>query len=784
MLQRLVVHSEKSSMTHSLGNSLSRGGIYLLVTFGGIAALSWEVVWQIKSSLALGVSAKGTALTLAIMMGGMSLGALLTGMALKDRSIVRPVRLYGVLEAVIGVAGLLLAVTFGAVERLDTWAYGEMPGGASFIHIGGIVAILGVPAMCMGATLPVFGLVARQFRTSIAVLYGLNTLGAAAGALIVAFFLIPRFGVTHTSWIIASLNIAVGISTWILGPGEPLAAEPRDEAKLQLQLGPLAEELIVIVTGFATFALEVAWFRSLTAAFRSTTASFAIMIASVLIALGVAARLVPKLKKQNVPLGSLISWAGILILLATPLIERFDLAMSLNLHSVVGGMTPAISVGSSDLSPASIYLLVILRWFLPTLYVVGLPMLLLGVALPWILDSGHSPRRWGKLYALNTLFAIVGSIGAAWVLLPTIGFARTAWLCGALVVVAGVLTAPRQKRNLWGAIGVAALVVAIIFESGVGRTRTQGEIIYGASKPNKILEFFEGPEATISAIEYDNGARALVVDGFLTASQTGAGDARYVDYMSWMGHLPMLLHPAPKNALVICFGTGQTANAVRQENPESLDIVDINPRVFRLAHNFTANEGVLDDARVKPIVMDGRAYMRRTKKIYDIITLEPMPPTFAGVNALYSREFYQLAQERLGPKGVIAQWVPFHLVSAQDGASIVKTFQSVFPNAILWIDPTSTTGILIGTRDDRDDLRTNWPGFKRPGIVRDLSEQAIRKAVLLDRNELRRYGAYGEVISDDNQRLAYGEAVASATVAANLQQENFDLLNRAKQPVH
>jgi hypothetical protein len=274
------------------------------------------------------------------------------------------------------------------------------------------------------------------------------------------------------------------------------------------------------------------------------------------------------------------------------------------------------------------------------------------------------------------------------------------------------------------------------------------------------------------------------VDGFLTASQTGAGDAPNVNYMAWMGHLPMLLHPAPRNALVICFGTGQTANAVRQENPESLDIVDINPRVFKLAHNFTANHGVLSDPRVKPIVMDGRAYMRRTRKIYDIITLEPMPPTFAGVNALYSREFYQLARERLGPEGVIAQWVPFHLVSGQDGASIARTFQSVFPNAILWIDPASTTGILVGTKDDRDALATNWPGFKRPGITRNLTEQAIKRAVLMDRNELRRYGAYGEVISDDNQKLAYGEALASATVADHLQEENFDLLRRAKQSAH
>jgi len=247
-----------------------------------------------------------------------------------------------------------------------------------------------------------------------------------------------------------------------------------------------------------------------------------------------------------------------------------------------------------------------------------------------------------------------------------------------------------------------------------------------------------------------------------------------------MGYLPMLLSPDPRNALVICFGTGQTSNAVRKENPQYLDIVDINPRVFRLAHNFTANEGVLDDPRVSPIVMDGRAYMRRTTKTYDVITLEPMPPTFAGVNALYSQEFYRLARARLSGHGMIAQWVPFHLIGAREGASIAKTFQSVFPNAMLWIDPSSNTGILVGAKNDRGVLGTDWPGLRRVHSVHGLSEQAIRSAVLLDRNGVRAYGAFGEVITDDNQLLAYGDALEQATVAAHLQHASFELLDHVK----
>lgn len=716
----------------------------------GLATLSWEVIWQIKASLALGVSAWGTAITLAVTMGGMSVGSILIGYALRDKFVSRPIRLYGALELIIGVSGLFLGATFQAIENLDTRVYAEMPGNASLVYIFGIVSLLGVPAICMGATFPVFGLIARQFNTSIAVLYGLNTLGAATGVLLAAFFLIPQFGITHSAWIIAALNISVAISTWVFFPGKSVASRQR-EKKIKTEFSPAAESLVVFITGFATFSLEIAWFRSLTATFHSTTDAFAIMLASILLALGIAASLVPLLRKK-VSLGSLITWAGILILLATPLIERF-------------GLISFPYRGSA---------LLVINWFILTFYVVGMPVLLLGTAFPWILDEQHSARKWGMLYALNTLAAIAGALGAAWVLLPAIGFARTAWLTGALVAVTGIIVSPRKRRFAWGIMGILGLLIAVTFESGIGRTSLRGNF------PAKILEFYEGPESTVAAVEYESKRRGLIIDGVQAAVQYGGFQGKSSDrYMAWMGHLPMLLHPDPKTALVICFGTGQTANAVRRENPDSVDIVDINPRVIKLAHNFDTNQNVLGDPKVRVTIMDGRAYMRRTTNFFDVITLEPMPPNFAGVNALYSREFYELARKKMTPNGMIAQWVPFHLVASPYAISIATTFRDVFPNAILWADPVSKTGILLGTADESKELGTDWPGFKRLKMKREFSEAEVREAIVLDRKHLKNYSDRGEVISDDNQLLAYGKAVSLGHVpAAILEKENIDILEQ------
>jgi predicted membrane-bound spermidine synthase len=360
-------------------------------------------------------------------------------------------------------------------------------------------------------------------------------------------------------------------------------------------------------------------------------------------------------------------------------------------------------------------------------------------------------------------------------LLPTVGFAKAAWLAGLLVMATGILITPKQKQLKWAVLCTFSFMAAVFFSSDIGKSRAQGFFANVEKNPATVLAYAEGPQATTSVVEYQDGTRTLLINSASAAGESGKIYRPTTHYLAWMGHLPMLLHPNPKNALVICFGTGQTANAVRKENPQALDLVDVNPDVFKFAHYFRSNENVLHDQRVNALTMDGRAYLRRTSKMYDVITLEPMPPTFEGVNAFYSKEFYELANQRLTAKGVIAQWLPLHMIAPQQAASIAKTFIAIFPNAILWIDPVSRDGILLGTKANDVALESIWPGFTRTVINRNLSLQQIRQGVLLDASRLKKYSAYGEIITDDNQLLAYGKALY---INAGMTKENFRLLNQ------
>lgn len=718
--------------------------IYLLVLFSGMAALSWTVIWQIQSSLALGVSAWGTALTLAVTMAGMCIGALTAGHVLRNKTALNALGIYGILEIFIGLSGLLLLPALQQVEAFDTYSYKTMAGGHFWVHVAGVALSMGFPAICMGATTPVFGLIARTHASSISILYGLNTLGAAVGSIAAAFLIIPWAGVLGATYFIASINILVGICALCIGKKSDLAETRAIETSPEVPLAhkPWHKYLLVFVTGFATLALEVAWFRSFTAAFWSTTAAFSIMLASVLVSLGVAAHLVPLLRKKGFSLAICVTLAGISILLATPLVERFDIFARIN-----------------SVNPAFLFM----NWFFLSFYVTAIPITLLGLALPWVLDSENTARGWAALYGVNTLAAVLGALLAGWLLLPSIGFARTSWIMGAIVLFTGLILSgppPKTKAKLL-LIGVAALTLAMFFESGVGRTRVQLHTSKNNENMPVILDSAEGPDATVSVVEFSKSKeRALIIDGFIATSQNpDQGSTLLVQYMLWMGHLPMLMHPDPRDALVICFGTGQTANALRKENPQSLTIVDINENVYKMADYFKSNERVLQDPRVNSLVMDGRAFLRRTEKKFDVITLEPMPPTFAGVNALYSREFYELAKEKLTENGVIAQWLPFHLVSLYHSASISRSFSEVFPNSILWIDPQSLTGILLGSKDEKTLLGQNFPGLKRNRMVRLLPDEKIGEAVYLDPRGLKKYGEeYGDVITDDNQLLSYGSS--------------------------
>ena len=102
--------------------------------------------------------------------------------------------------------------------------------------------------------------------------------------------------------------------------------------------------------------------------------------------------------------------------------------------------------------------------------------------------------------------------------------------------------------------------------------------------------------------------------------------------MEWMGRLPMLAHPDPQQALVICFGTGRTANAVREEGPAQLDIAEISPAVFGMAQHFEMNRGVLDDPRVRNALLTDPAVSASPTLVFYVLVRQARLEHVEGVD--------------------------------------------------------------------------------------------------------------------------------------------------------
>jgi hypothetical protein len=199
--------------------------------------------------------------------------------------------------------------------------------------------------------------------------------------------------------------------------------------------------------------------------------------------------------------------------------------------------------------------------------------------------------------------------------------------------------------------------------------------------------------------------------------------------MAMMTHVPMLLHPDPRRVLVVCFGTGTTAGTVLVHRGARADVVDLNRTVFDFAPYFRdVNRDVARSPRVRLLADDGRNYLLTSRETYDVITAEPMPPGFAGMASLYSREYYLLARERLNPGGVLVQWLPTHLLSERQSLGILRTVQDVFPETTLW--SFEDTGIVVARRDaavrvDLADLRRR---LHAPELRADLARLGLADA--------------------------------------------------------
>ncbi|WJK07032.1 fused MFS/spermidine synthase [Pseudomonas fluorescens] len=733
----------------------------LLLCISGAAALVYQVLWIKQLSLVVGVEVYAITTGISAFFAGLALGGWLFG-RWADR-LQQPVLLYAGLEVLVAVLGV--GATFAMSVAASPFAWLQN-------HVGLLAWLLpfllvGAPAVLMGGTLPVLvrSLAASPGKAG-GQLYAANTLGAIAGTLLAAFLLIATLGVRGSALAAAMLNLlaAAGALGWQRLRPMPVEAP----VKHHTEKAPDRTALwLYSIAGGVALGYEVVWSQSIVQFMSTRTYAFAVVLATYLggLFLGSAllARRVERIRDPWGVFGLLIAGAGLIALLEIAALGRWLVIAQSQVEIWL------LTQGASELAGMSA------RFAVAALVIVFVPTLLLGAAFPLALrlSVGHERigRDVGAVVAFNTLGGILGVMLCGFVLIPLLGLVRTLGLLAIIAAGIGWFAVRKghgvKKGRRQAVVALGLLSVALAVLTPVNKLAS---LLPGAR--NGTLAFYEeGRGGTVAVVSQGTGRNAfqrLYIQGV-----SNTGDAMpSLRYMRIQALLPLLIHNGePRSALVIGFGTGITAGALlRYPGLEHRVVAELLPAVVKAAPLFKGNFNAASDPGVDVRLRDGRQELLRSPQTYDLITLEPPPPSAAGVVNLYSRDFYQLAASRLEKQGLVAQWLPLPTQNIDDSRSLVRSFLDVFPYATLWTSEFHEmllVGSLTPIELDAEKITRRLQQDSVRGALQDVgigSAAALMSTWVTDRAGLERFAADAPAVTDDQPRIEYAPWVRTKEI--------------------
>ena len=647
---------------------------YLVFFLSGISGLIYQLAWVRQFGHAFGNTIHSTSLVVAIFMLGLGVGGHLAGVWAdgqyqSGRALLKA---YAAAEGLLAILALAVTLTVplsgGLVARLSSYTtsvegWNVLTTGSYLARAAIAFALLTPITLLMGATLTL--LIRYLVRADvlagggkIARLYAANTAGAAMGALLTDVLLIPLLGLRGSQLVAVALNLLAGAVVWFLvnrhiGLNAPETAARSDDrastpAGAALAIGDRgvmwSVGIALGLSGFAVMGMEILWLRHATLLLGGFRAVFSMTMTVLLLAMGAGALFGGWVHRRwDRPGDVLVVGQALFVVLALLGLASADI-------TPLQARAEAVMATLASLAPWRRTLTELGYTARPLVLEVGLPSFVAGFAFPLAnavvqrLES-EVGRRAGTLYLANTVGAVAGSLAAGYLLLPQLGLQAAAF---SLACVAAVAIVPLLRVSRRSSAAAASLVAVTALTSWttlpadylLQRTRVRelpGERIVAAS---------EGLTEVVTVVEVPGRGRALITNGHAMSS-TAALDQRY---MRAMAHVPLLAMTRPSRVLVIGFGVGNTTHAATlHSSVRQVDVVDLSRHVLEQAHHFRdANHDVLRNAKVSVYVNDGRQHLRTNPPgSYDLITLEPPPIAYAGVAALYSREFYDLARSRL-----------------------------------------------------------------------------------------------------------------------------------------
>lgn len=754
--------------------------MWLIVLFSGAIGLIYEVIWIRELTLIFGSTTLPVSTVLIALMSGLAVGSFYFG-RLADRE-ERPLRLYAILELGIAVFALISPLLLNVLNAMHILVYRGLNGefySLLFIRFALSFFFLLVPSILIGGTLPVVCklLVERSERLGfhVGILNGLKMLGSVIGCLAVGFFLLRTLGVLQSLYLCAGINLVAAAITLGLDRQQTSGtASDRDgmhpisehtvsqldttEALPSLRLTVWAFS----VSGFCTFAYAVLWRRVFVSSLDPTTITTMLAVFLFGIALGSLsfARATDRIKSRSSLFG--------LMQIAIGLSGVAAIAAFGELHRI-GGVSQSTFYGGG------------IGAFIGCIVVMIVPTILVGGCFPvairiYTRDMARLGRSIGNVCAIYIIGAIAGVLCAAFIFVPLFGIrpgivltAVLTAIMGCVMIFSGQTANLRSRQLLSGAATGGAILTA-----GLGLI-----VLYVADEPvfltrptyltqdtgNAIISHEEGIEADVTVLKDGNGAHQLYV-----------GTRKVADTSRWdspshrvIAHLPLLLHPDPKRALVIGFGMGLTAYSMTQHGVH-VDAVETSKDVIDEArvHFADVNHNVLSSPSFNWTIDDERNYLLMKGEKYDIISVRSLAPLPGAWNPhIYTANFYRLCKRALTEDGILCQWLPLSLFSEANFKMALRTVIEVFPHSTLWYKYTPDFVLLIGTSER---LKIDYKNFiDRTQIASisdalahdDLDGMSLLDSFMMGEDALRSYTGDGTIFTDNRPYLGFIRAKQS-----------------------
>ena len=677
-------------------------GVNTLFFLSGSTGLIFEVLWTRLISSLVGGTAIAMTCVFMVYIVALSLGARIAGSVKATGK--RALLYYGVVEALVGLLGFALTMLMLHERALIidvAAATVGLEGIWSWVLIS--TAIVGPPATLMGLTLPLAlnalsGYVsARKHLTTI---YGINILGGGCGALLTGFVLLWQLGVTGSALLAMGINLTIAVVALIAflkveegSNVEDASASsgdqtPEDDAVAGevgegVSLGTWAKWLFLAIAffgGLASLGYELLWGRISKFILGDRTMATSTLLAIYLSCMALGSFEVERFARLfgwKTPRQLFTSSALILLLAALA-------------HPVFWWVTQEVmtsAIGVWLVSPGHT-----LERMVAMMLLVVVPAGLLGISFPLLMYSARELEVLpsavvGRLYFVNSIGAAGGSLLGGYFLPRWIGTAGgfATFSVVLVVIAAGTLAVVYFKEkesaedeggaSMLRALRPHGVILVLLAVTLVVMPRT----LHFKTPEDKLLDSAEDEYGIQMTLRDPDGSLQVMNNRVYIAYKLGKKVTNLTQEV--IAYASCMFAKECGSVLNIGTGYGITAGAyTMMEGVEQIVTIEMLPYVFHNQRMYEPqNNHYLDDKRVERILGDGRQYLTRSDKKWDVISVNVMDPYMPGSSELFTLEFWEIAREKIAPGGVYCQ-----LVFGKDVERLVLGLQQVFGTVLLF----------------------------------------------------------------------------------------------------